>query len=535
MILYSKTLFFSLVTDDWVNLIENSKVYSLFDLQKIFSDSQFSYGVKNYYRPFDTIFFLVSFKIFGYQTFYYHFVSLMLYSIFLYLLYNFLLKLFKNSVLVVLLTVLFASHPIVTEVVGWYSARNQVIEGILFIITLNLLNSYYENKKIKYLILSVVSFIIALLFHEIGLMLFPIVIIYIYLFINSEKKVKANNTILLVMLLITLLFLVIRNYFVPISKSDYSAKSHILTSITIIATYIKNIFLPFDLQIHYYDLAIKQLFDKHVLISILVLAVFTSINILLYYKNKKTFFGFLFYFITLFPASGIVVFIKKSLISDRYAFIPLVGVMICVGSLIEKIPIKDKIKYLILILIILILSFNSFKRIEVWRDDLTNAIERVNEYPLNAIERNNLATEYIKICNYDEATKELEKAQSLSKEPNEIIYNNLAYLETVKGNPKKAEEIYLEYLNINPKSFKTLYNLGTLYLQLEKLYEAKAYLEKAVTITQNETYESADVYNNLGIIAVREGNLKLAKEYFMNALKIKPYEKSYLNNLKQIE
>lgn len=535
LLLYSKTLSFSFVTDDWVNLIDNSKLYSLFDLYKIFSKAQLSYGVENYYRPFDTIFFLLSFKIFGYHTFYYHFVSLLLLCIFLCLLYNFLFKLFKNSDLVAILTILFVSHPIITEAVAWYSARNQLIEAILFLVTINLVNRYYENKKLRFYIFSIASFILALLFHEIGFMLFPVMIVYFYIFIYKKRNEKHFSRYFFVFLFITVMFFLIRNYFVSVAKSEYSAKSHILTFVTIMTTYIKNIFLPFDLKIHYYDLVIKQLLDKEVLFSFLILVVFTGANILLSFKDKRALFGLLFYFISIFPASGIVIFIKKSLVSDRYAFIPLIGVIICIGSLIEITHIKEKIKYSILIIVICILTFYSFQRIEVWRDDLTNAIERVNEFPLNAIERNNLATEYIKIGNYDEASKELENAKRLSKEANEVIYNNLAYLETVKGNVEKAEEIYLEYLSINPKSFKTLYNLGTLYLQVEKLYEAKILLEKAIAIISYETYEIADAYNNLGIIASREGNLKLAKEYFMNALKIKPNEESYQNNLKLLK
>lgn len=130
LVLYGKSVFFSFVTDDWINIFENIKVYSLTDIKSIFLKPQVNFGGDTYYRPLDTIYFLLCYKSFGNNPFNYHLLNIFFFLIYSVLFYKFLSMFIVQKVFAVLLTILLVSHPLMVEPVAWISARNQILLGI---------------------------------------------------------------------------------------------------------------------------------------------------------------------------------------------------------------------------------------------------------------------------------------------------------------------------------------------------------------------------------------------------------------------
>lgn len=528
-LIYGKSLFFSFVTDDWFNIFDNAKVFSLNRLDLIFTSPQLNFGEPVYYRPFDTLYFLITFYIFGSTPFFYHLLSLLLLAIFSFFLFSFLKKKVNDNILALFFSLIFLSHPAITEVTGWISARNQIIEGILFLLTIAFFEKAYQKDSLLWFLSSIITATGALFFHDIGVMLFPVLLAYIFLFLEVPHWNKKKVCFLVLFSALFLVFFIIRSRLVPVEIFKYPLKTHLFTSFTIFSAYIKNIFFPVDLKIHYYDLNIKNHLDGEVFSSILITLSFFIVNIYCARKDKRVLFGFLFFLFTIFPASGLVKFIHKSLISDRYLFLPLIGVIIS-SSILERYLSKKRLLYGILCFIIIVFSSLSFNRLDIWRDDLANALERVREHPNNPVERSNLAAEYIKMNQLDLAEKELMVALNMSEKPIEPIYINMAILYNLLGNQKESEKFYLDYLSYDPQSYRVLYNLGTFYLSHGDIKRGKEILEKALKLAPAGSFEFADISNNLGIISLQERDKERAKQYFLQALKIKPYEEKYLKN-----
>ncbi|GAB4438909.1 MAG: hypothetical protein OHK0040_10400 [bacterium] len=528
LLLYGKTLTFSFVTDDWFNLFENAKVFNLADIKEIFTKPQINFGEAIYYRPFDTISFLALLKAFGDVTALYHLTNVLLLALFSFLFYYLLSLHFLDKRLSFFCLLIYLAHPLLVEPVAWISAKNQIVEGIMFLSALISLEKIAKEDS-KYIILLFIAAVLALLFHDTGIMLLPLMWAYVLIFHKEKVRNKRYLSLLFLLTVFFTLLVFFRNSVVPFPKSPYPVKTHILTAITILAAYIKNMVFPFSLKIHYYNLTVKENFDSDLIVSSLILLI-TFVPLILYSKkNKIALFGSFFFLLTFFPASGLVKFIQKSLISDRYTFLPLIGVTIIVCSVLDKIS-KKTILYYSLCFVVLVFSITNFIRQDVWRDDLANAIERVREYPDNAVERSNLAAEYMKLGMLDSAEKELITAFQVSKKPEEGVYNNYAMLATLRGDLKLTEEIYLEYLKHNEKSHRTLYNLGTFYLERGEKEKAKLYLEKALRYVQKDSYEYADILNNLGIIAYLSNDKPLSKRCFEEALKARPYDERYRKN-----
>lgn len=86
--------------------------------------------------------------------------------------------------------------------------------------------------------------------------------------------------------------------------------------------------------------------------------------------------------------------------------------------------------------------------------------------------------------------------QLASAEEDALAFNNQGVLYAQQGNLKKAEELFMNAIKINPRYAEALNNLGTVYAQKKKISEARTLYQKA--IENNPKY--ADAYYNLAIL-----------------------------------
>ena len=92
---------------------------------------------------------------------------------------------------------------------------------------------------------------------------------------------------------------------------------------------------------------------------------------------------------------------------------------------------------------------------------------------------------------------------------------------------KIAENLYKEILKINPNHFGSIFYLGTLLVQTQRLELAKSLLYKATQINPN--YAAA--HNNLGVVFQEFKEFQKAKDCFEKAIRIKPNHVDAVNNL----
>jgi tetratricopeptide (TPR) repeat protein len=107
------------------------------------------------------------------------------------------------------------------------------------------------------------------------------------------------------------------------------------------------------------------------------------------------------------------------------------------------------------------------------------------------------------------------------------IYSRMGKDELRLRHLDKAIEAMVQANQINPTDLDNLRNLGTAYLQLNRLNDAeKAF--KAITV-QNDKYSAA--YNGLGLVAVERNDAEGARRNFERAIETGPDEVEPLLNL----
>src|SRR4029077_2265270 len=77
-------------------------------------------------------------------------------------------------------------------------------------------------------------------------------------------------------------------------------------------------------------------------------------------------------------------------------------------------------------------------------------------------------------------------------------------------------------LRDNPTIAEALYGLGSVYLQQQKIAEARNSFERATKAEATYPDTLPNAWNNLGLIATREGRTDEAIPYFQEAIRLSP-------------
>jgi tetratricopeptide (TPR) repeat protein len=111
--------------------------------------------------------------------------------------------------------------------------------------------------------------------------------------------------------------------------------------------------------------------------------------------------------------------------------------------------------------------------------------------------------------------------------------NNLSYGSVFfqRGYFEQAVASFQRALGDDPSSAEASYGLGSAYLSLNKVPEARENFERATKLRASYPDTMANAWNNLGLIATRESHLDEAIRYFQQAVQLGPYNLIALNNL----
>lgn len=100
-----------------------------------------------------------------------------------------------------------------------------------------------------------------------------------------------------------------------------------------------------------------------------------------------------------------------------------------------------------------------------------------------------------------------------------------------RGYLDQAEASFRRALRDDPTSAEALYGIGSVYLQQQKTAEARQAFERATKASAAYPDTLPDAWNNLGLLATREGRTAEAIPYFEEALRANPDHLIALTNL----
>ena len=490
-VVYSYSLKGGFLWDDETLILNNASLRSnsLFSLFLRPLSSEFS----AYYRPLQMLSYKLDYLVWGLNPFGFHLSSIIIHILNSLLVYAVVFIIGANLGTAFLTGLVFSIHPLFSEPVNYISSRPDLLLGFFLLLAL----IFYLKKKAnfyscKYFYISLGCFLAAILSKETAL-IFPLLLLaYAYITGREEKKSLVFYCV------VAVLYILIRAFLLPGHQravANYQFAPLVLTDITVIATYLRLIFLPFGLHKNWVLPVINSTADWRLVFSFLTLAAIVVFCRLTWKRNKLFTFGALWFFICLSPTLNLVLFpllglaqsFGKVVFSEAWAYFASIGIILAIFSLAKRTELRpmSRVLYVIFALIISFYSALTIKQNRLWAGDAVYFYSDLLRYhPFNAVVRYNLANAYSELGRYDKAIEEYKIALALK--PNHLYArNNLCDALMRSGKLDEAIAECKEVIKAAPNLYKAYYNLGKAYFQKGSYRESLEAYEKALELEPN--------------------------------------------------
>src|SRR3990170_691012 len=527
VIVFCNTLDNTFVYDDSVTIVNNNLIKSWKNFHTIFSFNYFILSGELSYRPLVTLSYFIDYSLWEANPGGFHLTNLLLQTANTILFYVFLKRVTKVNTLAFFSTLLFTTHPILTETVNSISYREDLLTALFFLIAFILylkINKTFFNKSkfLLYYLGSLFSYLLALFSKEMAIT-FPILLILFDIFYLPSGKplqalIKKLKGIYIGYFSVTgfylfIQFVVFRHVYIRLDQT----KQSLFVMIKVLASYIKLLFLPFNLNADYVIPPITTGIISFI-ISILIVTIVIIITIRLCKNNKQHWFFISWFFITLLPVSNIIPI--GNIMAERYLYIPIMGISGIIGILIQKSNLKNPLATICSSIVIFILGVMCINRNGIWRDEFTLWYSTSIREPNSARAHHNLGVVHSSKDFYDYAEYEYKKTLEINPKDTEAHYN-LGNAYERKGILDNAIKEYQDAIRYNPYYADAYNNLGNLYKE--------AVTEFARSLKINS--EMSTTHNHLGNTYKEMGNIKDALTEYTTAIELDPSAADYHNNL----
>ncbi|MFH1191697.1 MAG: tetratricopeptide repeat protein [Candidatus Omnitrophota bacterium] len=475
-----------------------------------------SSGIKNIfssvhlglYKPLTMLTFALEYHFFKLDPWIYHLTNIILHLLNALLVFWLILLLSRKPGVAFIVALLFGIHPLHVESVAWVSERKDVLYSLFFLSGLIAYIYSLKTKKRTGHYLTFCLFILTFLVKPMGLT-FPFILLLCD-FILDIKLDKDNFKSKAIFFVTSGIFLA----FTLIFALEYSSRQPafvFLDGIFIanyaILFYLAKIILPVKLCALYpYPQKNGNLLPFIFLISPLIVLFLTGVVIWSRRYTRKIIFGSLFFLICVFPVLQLMP-TGNAIVADRYAYLSSLGIFYLIAEFIvwlyqekfNKTLLAKSLALTGLALVIMILSFLSWNRCQVWRSPDSWFNDVLKAYPPEIKEQ----VRFYK--------QQIEQNQGSLE-----AYNNLAVIYGKMGSHETAILLCLKAMEIDPDSPEPYNNLAAAYGFTKNFEKAIEFSEKSLAL--NPRFASA--YNNLAVAYFYKKQYALAIQYIEMAVKL---------------
>lgn len=462
---YSNSLFNSFVYDDPFQILNNKWITSFKYLPQIFTSDVWGFagnGGSNYYRPLMHVIYMLTYNLFGLKPIGFHLVSVLLHTIVCIFVFLVGVKLFKKDYVSqdtpfflfppFIAAVIFAVHPIHTETVAWAAGVPDLSCSLFFLASFYFFIRGRESNQTVPILVSAFFFFLAMLCKEPGLTLPAVLIAYDLSGTQSGNNIKTYFKRYTPYLIAAGVYLLMRfnalKGFVPAEK--HSGAGQFINIFPLFGKYIERLLFPVNLSICYGFKPIGSMLEPRIIFSFFLAVFFVFIIFYSFKKNRKAFFAFTLLLVPLLPAFYVTAIGQSGVFAERYLYLPSMGFVFLLSSGIHYgLKEKRRTSAVFFLLMVILFSYGTIKRNEVWRGNYTLWTDTVKKAPDEALPHYNLGNVFVSDNKMEEAQKEYETAIRLDPS-NADAHNNLGILYVRKGLLDKAIENFKVAVSLQP-------------------------------------------------------------------------------------
>ena len=560
---YANSIHGKFLLDDNILIKDNDYIKSWAHVPKVFTTDMggTSGYVYNFYRPIQMLVHMTQYHMWKFDVRFYHMTSILFHILVVFALYRLVGLIFKDDILALFTSILYAVHPIHSESVAAISVIGDPIVALFMLLSFILYIKQLDEPQAGTFFLFCLTYLVTLFSKESGLMLLGLLLAYHLIF---RKRVRVLPLIALAC--ITAFYFVFRLFFFKVvvsAKPDMSLggiAARIPGIFVAIAGYMRILIAPFGLHMGHEHILFKMTSPVALtgLVIVIALAVFA-------FKarrknNTLVFFAITWSFITLLPVSNL--YPISFYMADHYLYMASIGFFLIVAKALRSAYDNKALKvYAAAALVVLtaLYSVRTMQQNGYWKDALTFYERTLRYTPTSGRSYNNLANEYLqrndleksaelyrqaiaadprfmmayynlgivsyKLGKMEDAIWYCERAMELDPAyPH--IYNQLGLIYWATGKKDEAIAAYKKAISISPSPV-ALRNLATAYSELNMRKEAVEALEKAVEIDPN----AADIRVRLGFVYLTMGRNEDAISAYSKAISLRPDNVAAMNDL----
>ncbi|MCF8450484.1 MAG: DUF1736 domain-containing protein [Taibaiella sp.] len=482
-------------------------------------------AVNDIYRPVSMVMFAVAQSIFGSSPVHDHVLNVFFFAGCVLLFFRFTIRVFdyRNTAVAFAAALLFAVHPVHTEVVANIKSRDELLCFFLAFNSLLLFQRYMSTGFTFILPAAAYCYCISLLAKETSISFIAILPLICIWYTPAHRKrglfiaiaATAAASVYLYMRYSVLnahnanhpeLIDFIEN---PLSGAP-SLSAHIATSLLIMGNYIQLLFWPYPLCSDYTFATIPftDFSNVYVWLSLAAYVALAVIGVhrLISKPRDPIALGIIFFLVTILLFSNLFFFIG-SMMAERFLFFPSAGFCIIMASLLGRFIDKQgdtQILWLFLVPVALLLATITVRRNRNWKDNYTLFRTDVEKNPGNARLWHSLG--------YELTTTQMATALTPG-ERNGLIVEGI--------------DCYHKSLAIYPVQSKVHADLGNLFMLKQQYDSAEIHLKEALRIKPNDpVYTSA-----LGGVYFVQGQYRKTLSLCKQALLKAPGNTALLNNI----
>jgi Flp pilus assembly protein TadD len=513
----------------------------------------FSFNGISYWHPVTWISLMLDSQLYGMSPGCFHLTNLFLHLCNALLLFLIFYRMTGDLFSCLLLSSFFALHPLNVESTVWITERKNVLSCFFWLLSLGSYVGYVEKPAVS-------TYIPVVIFMLLGIMAKPIVcVLPITLLLldfwplarlripfselsdtNYPDRVSVPASHLIrekwplfclsaACVLMTVLSLshhqtITGSVVVPMDLRIANAASAYLM-------YIWKLFFPFDLAILYPFPDDYRLWQ--VVLSSTCLLLLTILMIMFSKKRPFLAVGWLWFATTLFPASGLFQSGVWPAMADRFAYIPMMGLLLILCWLLPACfsskPLSRYILYGLSAISLFYFSSLTTTQIRYWQNSIALFSHTVRVTQNNYLAHNNLGFALFAAGNAAEAMQHYRAALKI-KPDFDIAHRNMGVALASSGDDKGALYHYRQALRIRPGNADVHTLVGNLHLR-GKDYEAAT---RSYRRALSSDPSNAGAYNGLGAVSFYAGDMLTARQMFRKSLEADPYSRDAANNLSQV-
>jgi tetratricopeptide (TPR) repeat protein len=574
LIVYSNSFYGSFHFDDYDNIVNNSKIQNINDVE-----SWWSFSAN---RPISMFTFVVNYHFSQLDVFYYHLENVIIHIFNGFLLFYFSILIFSSPTvsnykisaykeqIALIIAIIFVVHPLATQSVTYIIQRQNALASMFYLSALVLymtgrLKTTNTYAKIAIFAFAAISSILAILSKE-NAYTIPLIIVLLEIFFlfSPSRKEKINKKIYLLLLIpllgITAIALSKFSFevfkpIVPDQSMGYpevvSPLNYLFTQFAAIPKYIQLLILPINQNLDPDFTMSKSFWEINTLAGFSFIIGTIALGIYLFNKNRIISFGIFWFYITIAIEASIIPL--PDLFFEHRTYLPSFGIiLIFTTALFQILSHKSKtLTYIFFATIIIILSTLTYQRNKVWKNEISLWTDVVSKSPNKARPNANLGMAYNLEKNWSKAIEYYTKSIKISDIYSIVFYNRANayseildlenaisdYTSAIKISPdyvsayynrgltfskqqKYNEAIanYTKTLELDPEFSSAYYNRGLDYLMLNQFDNAISDLSQAIILDPNLIV----AYVNRGVAYLNKENYKLAIEDFNKAESLNP-------------